>query len=55
MSTVERPILRSLYATVLRASERLPFPPQTDDEPLADTGESEKVRVRFHIIHNART
>ena len=43
MSTVERPILRSLYATVLRASERLPFPPQTDDEPLADTGESEKV------------
>lgn len=32
MSTLERPVLRSIYVTVLANDQRLPFPPLSDDE-----------------------
>lgn len=32
MSTLERPVLRSIYVTVLANNQRLPFPPLSDDE-----------------------
>ena len=34
MSTLERPVLRSIYITVLANDQRLPFPPLSDDEAL---------------------
>ena len=45
MSTLERPVLRSIYSTVLSKGERLPFPPRSDDEapaPDEEGGDKDK-------------
>jgi hypothetical protein len=39
MSTLERPVLRSVYVTVLANDQRLPFPPLSDDEKAPSSDE----------------